>query len=401
MGDKVIKLSRRHSAKDNKKVLESAMRKTDNMKELRESILSMCGLDILDSKNFPVSDPTFSFAAAKKKMKEAVGLSGFPQLARAGVQVAFNNAVMAYADTTYGEWTHTQPSDKMTELYAPLHGISFLQERGPTGKFVESQVAGLDISLENREFGQILSIDQNLLEDDQTGQLAQLAADLAEWTELLKEVYAYGKLASVSGGCTYAGLNVPISETKPSYETNYPWAASTGTLRGGGYNRPTSFGALSQPNIQSGIIALQAMLNLLKLKMVVTPKLLTVSPQKQFDAAVLMQSSLNPTTAASSAGAVGGAYSINPIKSILDVNVSRFVFDNTGSAAGTSTAWYIMDTIKPWFVMQLRDPGSVIMENPESGESFTRKVQRHRLDVRMNADFIDPRFVWQGSDGSA
>src|SRR5581483_3077853 len=114
----------------------------------------------LDSKNFPVSDPTFSFAAAKKKMKEAVGLSGFPQLARAGVQVAFNNAVMAYADTTYGEWTHTQPSDKMTELYAPLHGISFLQERGPTGKFVESQVAGLDISLENREFGQILSIDQ-------------------------------------------------------------------------------------------------------------------------------------------------------------------------------------------------------------------------------------------------
>jgi hypothetical protein len=133
----------------------------------------------------------------------------------------------------------------------------------------------------------------------------------------------------------------------------------------------------------------------------VNPKLLTISPYKQFDAAVLMQSSLNPTAAATSAGAIGGAYAINPIKSILDINVSRFVFDNTGSANGQSSAWYIMDSTKPWFVNQLRDPGSVIMENPESGESFDRKVVRHRLDIRLNMDFIDPRFVWQGSDGSA
>lgn len=393
-----IKLYRRNTKEQNRKVLESAMNKSENTMKLRKEFLSY-GLDITDKAKFPVNDPTFSFKEAKRIMQEAVGISGFPQLARAGVQMAFNNAVMAYTDTTYADWTHTQSSDKATELYAPIHGISFLQERGPNGKFIETQVAGLDISLENREFGQILSIDQNILDDDQTGQLAQLAADLAEWTELLKEVYAYGKLNSVAG-TNYAGLVVPISETKPSYESNYPYATSASPLRGGGFNRPASFGALSQGNIQTGIIQLQAQLNLLGLKMVVNPKGLMISPAKQFDAAVLMQSSLNPSTAASSAGAVGGAYSINPIKSILDIVVSRFVFDNAGSASGNSSAWYIMDTTKPWFVMQLRDPGSVIMENPESGESFTRKVQRHRLDVRMNADFIDPRFLWQGSNGS-
>ena len=382
-------------------MLERAMRNTDNVKELRAGMMESIGLDILNAKDFPVNDPGFSFAKAKKKVREAVGIAGFPQLARAGVQMAFNNAVLAYTDTTYEKWTQMQTSDKDTELYAPLHGISFLQERGPNGKFVETQVAGLDISLKNREFGQILSIDQNLLDDDQTGQLAQLAGDLAEWTELLKEVYCYGKLASISGGCTYAGLTVPVSETKPSNEANYPFASSSAPLIGGGINRPTSFGALSQPNIQTGLIALMAQKNLLGLKMNVNPKLLTLSPQKQFDAAVLMQSSLNSSGASASASTPGGAYSINPIKSILDINVSRFVFDNTGSASGSSTAWYIMDSTKPWFVNQQRDPGSVVMENPESGESFNRKVVRHRLDIRMNVDYIDPRFLWQGSDGSA
>jgi phage major head subunit gpT-like protein len=400
MSDKVKKLYVRNSEEQNRKVLESAMNKTENMVELREAMLRACKLDILDKKAFPVSDPNFSFAAAKKKMREAVGIAGFPQLARAGVQVAFNNAVMAYADTTYAKWVHVINSDKDTELYAPLHGISFLQERGPTGKFVESSVAGLDISLKNREFGQILSIDQNMLADDQTGQLAQLASDLAEWTELLKEVWCYGKLASVSGA-NYAGLSIPSSETKPANEANFPYAGAAAPFVGGGFNKPASFGALTQPNIQAGHIALLAQKNLLGLKMAVNPKLLTVSPYYQFDSMILMQSTLNPSTTPSAAQAVGGAYSVNPIKSLYEVNVSRFIFDNTGNANGNAKAWHLMDNSKPWFVLQLRQPGSVVQENPESGESFDRKVVRHRLDIRMNADIIDPRFMWQGSDGSA
>lgn len=407
MSEKATKLTVRNTADQNKKVLERAMRSTDNMKALRESCRSAFGIDVLDKASFPVADPTFSLGKMKQKLvreaaagrlRETAVATGFPQLLRAGVQVAFNSLVETYTDTTYEKWVHAMPSKMDTELYAPLHGISFLSERGPTEAFSETSIKALDLKLKNKEFGQILAIDQNLLDDDQTGQLQQLAGDLAEWTKLLFEVYCYGKLASLATS-QYAGLTIPVSETKPSYETNYPWTKTAAPFTGGGFNQATA-GALTQPNIQAGINALYNQKNLLGFKMVVKPKLLTISPFYQFDAAVLMRSTLN-ASGATAAGVVGGAYSINPLQAILDINVSRYQFDNLGSADGLSKAWHIMDDTKPWFVLQLRDPGSVLMENPESGESFNRKVQRHRLDIRANADFIEPRFVWQGSDGSA
>lgn len=404
MGDRARKLTIRNTAEQNQKVLEAAQRGTDNLKELRESCKASFGIDILDSKVFPADNPNFSVKAMKEKlratMREAATGSSWPQLLRAGVQVAFNGLVKAYTDTTYEKWVHMVNSDKATELYAPLHGISFIAERGPQEKFAETQIAGLDLSLNNREYGQILAIDQNLLDDDQTGQLQQLVGDLAEWTKLLFEVLAYGKLASVSGA-SYSGLSIPQCETKPSYEASgYPWLAPASPFVGGGSNRPATFTALTKAGIEAGINQLLVQKNLLGLIMQVKPGLLTVSPQNQFDAMVLMKSTMNPSTASSAAGDTGGAFSVNPIQTALEVNVSRYVFNNSGAANGLSKAWYIMDKSKPWFVGQLRDPGSVVMENPESGESFNRKVVRHRLDVRCNFDFIEPRFAYEGNDGS-
>jgi len=398
MADNVRKLTTRNTAEQNRKVLTSSMQKTENFKELRESVRKSCGgLDITDKTNFPVHSPNFSLGEMKKKMvREAISGSGFPQLMRAGVQVAFNNLVEQYTGTVYNEWAHVISSDKFTELYAPLHGLSFLSERGPLQKFSEAQVAGLDLKLNNREFGEILAIDQNLLDDDQTGQLQQLVGDLAEWSELLKEVWCYGKLASLTNA-NYAGLSVPASETYAA-----PYAVSTAPFTGGGYNRPAAFGALNQANIQSGIEALMVQKNLLGLIMNVKAQGLMIGPINRFTAAILMQSTNNGSVPSASPGDAGGVFSINPIQSILKIVESRYMFDaTTGQANGLSTAWSIVDMTKPWFVVQLRDPGSVIMENPESGESFNRKVQRHRLDIRMNADFIDPRFTWQGSDGTA
>jgi hypothetical protein len=235
--------------------------------------------------------------------------------------------------------------------------------------------------------------------------MAQLAGHLAEYVELLKEVYCYGKLASVAN-MNYAGLSIPVSETNPGtgagYAT-YPWAASSGAFPGGGYNKPTSFSQLSQAGIQSGLESLMVQKNLLGLIMAVKPRKLLISPINQFNAMILMQSTLNPSmssTATGDIGKVGGISSVNPITSILDPVVSRYLFNNSGVTTGLSQAWYIVDASKPFFVLQLRDPGSVIMENPESGESFNRDVIRHRLKVRLNADWIDPRFAWQGDDGS-
>jgi hypothetical protein len=207
-------------------------------------------------------------------------------------------------------------------------------------------------------------------------------------------VYCYGKLASVAGA-KYAGITVPVSETKPADEATYPWSTA---LIGGGKTRPVAYGALNQGNIQNGIIALMNQLNLLGLKMSVNPKRLLISPHYRFDAAVLLNSGWYPTGAAS--GTTGSVGAINPLQGILDLTSSRFMFDQSGSVNASSKAWYIVDDSKPFFVCQVHTPAEVQLENPASGQSFDRDIVRFKLRVVANADFIDPRFAWQGSNGS-
>ncbi len=76
------------------------------------------------------------------------------------------------------------------------------------------------------------------------------------------------------------------------------------------------------------------------------------------------------------------------------------MFNQLGSVNSDSKAWYITDSTKPWFVLQMREAASVSQENPLAGESFDRDILRWKMRVRLNADFIDPRFAWQGSDGT-
>lgn len=397
MSDTVNKLHRRNTAEQNKKMIEKAVWGSPEMRELRESTKAQFKVDMKDEKNFPVGSPDFSWKSFKEKaFREGISASTFPQLLRAGVQTVVNN-LYSTVDSTYEEWAHVVPSQKDTELYAPLHGLTFLSEVGPGQKFIESNVQGLDIKLKNRKFGELFPVERELIEDDQTGQMIQMASLMAEYAKLAIEVYCYGKLASVSG-MAYSNLTIPTSETKPADESSYPWSTS---LQGGGATRPNAYGALSQANIQSGIIALMNQKNLLGLKMLVKPDTIIISPAKRFDLSVLLNSAYYPSGAAA-AGNVGGAFAINPIYNVLAKPVvSRFVFKNDGTVNGDSTAWYLCDGSKPAFVAQIREAASVSQENPQSGESFDRDVLRWKLRLRFNADFIDPRFFWQGSDGTA
>jgi hypothetical protein len=193
----------------------------------------------------------------------------------------------------------------------------------------------------------------------------------------------------------YANMSVPVSETQPSEESSYPWSTS---LVGGGSNRPASYGALNQANIQAGFIGLMNQKNKLGLKMSVQPDAIIASPHYKYDLAVLLHSGYYPTGA--TAGATGGAFSINPIEGIANPIISRFVFDNSGSVNNDSKAWYVLDSKVPAFIAQIREAAVVELENPASGMSFDRDVIRFKVRIRANADFIDPRFFWQGSDGS-
>lgn len=381
------------------------------IKSFRESTMRKHGFDLADRKEFPVSDNRFSWkkvanrmghGSVESAMREADSATSFTQVLRAGIQQLVNNSYET-VPTTFESWTSTVNSERDTELYAPLHGISFMREVGKQELFSESYAAGLDIKLVNRKYGEIFAVERELLEDDQTGQFAKQSGLLGEYAKLAWEVIAYAKLAGTfTGGvkANYAGLVIPPTETQPSNESNYPYAQSSAPFVGGGYNRPASFTVLNQAGIQAGFIGLMNQRNLLGLLMNVDPKRLLISPADRFNAAILLNSSFYPSVPSGTAGATGATFAINPIESIAALTVSRFMFDNTAVINGQSRAWYLIDDSKPCFVMQIRESASVIQEAPNSGESFNRDIIRFRLVMRGNGDWIDPRFCWQGNNGS-
>jgi len=391
----------------NAKVIKNVLMESAEIRKDRAQYTKLMGFDPLTEEGrvkLPVMEAGFSWSKVQEKLQEADSGSSFTQFLRAGIQ-SITNAMYEAVDVSYDDWVTVVQSDKDTELYAPNHGVAFPRQVGEQMKYPEVGAAALDIKLKNYKYGSIYAVTDELLADDQTGSFQRQAAMMGEYMKLLTEVLVMGKLASDPQGAQYLDYLVPPSETKPDYEANYPFAQSSAPFRGGGFNRPVTYGLLTQANIQAGNIALMNQKNLQGIKMQVSPKRLLIGPDLSFDAAVLMNSAYYPSGAAA-AGAVGGAFAVNPIKGLLDITVSRFMAkEETGAGLpasfnGDSKAWYIMDDSKPWFVLQIREAVSVIQESPNAGQSFEQDVKRFKTRGRMNADFIDPRFVWRGNNGT-
>lgn len=381
----------------NEKVIDRALINSPEIKAFRENMKHHHGFDpFTETERFPVLKEGFSWNALRKKLelREADASSTFTQFLRAGIQTITNGMYKA-TPTTYEDWVTVVPSSKDTELYAPNHGVAFPRQVGPSEVYPEVGAAALNLQLKNLKFGDIYAIEKELLDDDQSGTFQQQAGLMGEYMKVIAEVLCYGKLASVSN-MQYIDYKIPTSETKPADESAYPWSTS---LQGGGRNRPDSYDIIDQAGIQNAKTGLMNQKNLQGIKMMVNPSRIILGPNQQFDAAVLLNSAYYPS-GAQSAGVPGGAFAINPIKGIADLTVSRFVFKNDGTVNGDSKAWYLVDDSKAWFVLQMREAVTIEQEAPNSGASFNLDHYRFKARCRMNADFIDPRFAWQGNDGS-
>jgi hypothetical protein len=379
----------------NLKVIQKHLVENKEIKTLRETMMKRFGVDpITDEKLFPFKEGRVDMQALKVKLEEADSGSAFPQFLRAGL----NQIVLGMYEatpTTWQEWVTAVATDKDTEIFAPNHGVAFPREVGRGEKYPEVGMAALDIELKMKKFGALHATEMEFSMDDKSGSLMQQQGLMGEYLAILKEVYIMGKLASVSG-MKFQDLIIPVSETKPSSESSYPWSQA---FVGGGANKPASYGALNQANIQAGIIALMNQKNLQGIKMLVNPDKLIIGPQYKFDAAVLMNSAFYPSGAAA-AGSVGGAFSVNELKGLLDIVVSRYMFKQDGTVNGDSKAWYLVDSKRPFFVCCERTPVAVEVEAPNTGAHFEQDLYRAKAHTRFNADFLDPRFAWQGNDGS-
>lgn len=374
----------------------------DEVKALRESCKTRYGIDpMTDTEKFPVMKESFSWKSFRRELegqlKEADSGTAFTQFLVAGL---LQNVIGMYnmAKTSYADWVTVTPTNLKETPVAPLHGLSFPREVGEQMPYPVSGVAALSLKFVARKYGTMYEVTKELLEDDQSGQFKQQTGMLGEYLNLLTEVLVYGRLSSVVGA-SYAGFVPGATETKPSNEAVYPWAPATTPFVGGGYNRPASFGAFTDANLKTAIQSLMIQKNLLGIQLPVQANRILISPLYQFDAAVILNSAYYPA-GAQAAGVTGGAFSINPLKGLADVSISQFMPSSSGVIGGLSSAWYVVDDSKPWFQLVVRAPVSLEQENPMAGQSFERDIYRFKANTRCIADFVDPRFAWQGSNGS-
>ena len=306
-----------------------------------------------------------------RKLSEAVAETQLPQLLRFGVQNFLFDGYAA-VPTIYPDLVRVVQSGGAEELYAPLYGVELPQTIAPGQEFGDSRLQGLDVHVPNQKKGRMLSVERELVDDDRTGQIVTRAGQLGERMR-------------------YAEENDVIQ------------ALLNGTYTTAIGNTPASPGQLAQAGIQAADIALEEMVDPLGNKMLVLPDTILVSSADKFNAAQLLQSSLQPsvpgaagqTASTASSGTTGWTMTINPLQGLYALKVSRFMPTATG-LDGTHGAWCLMETKKP-LVFQDREALEVQQEATNAGSSFERDIYRYRARRRYAAALIESRYVYRGN----
>jgi hypothetical protein len=359
----------------------------------RQSVIRSCQID---PGQIDWHDPDFSIGKLReamfRRMREAVAESSFPQLLRAGVQQFMFDAYQT-VPTIFQDLVRVVSSNKYEELYAPLYNSELPVEVLPGEAFPDSRIVGLDVHVRNRKFGRLLAFQRELVDDDQTGQISQRAANLGQMMRYIEELEVIRAI-------------VEAVDTFNKVET-------TGYTEAIG-NTPKTPGALSQAALEEADIALQNMVDPLGNFMLVMPDTVLVSPSDKFNLLKLLNSTLQPsvpgaageTISNAKGGTTGWTMTWNPLQGEYTAKVSRFVPGKSTSLGGpglkgpgldkANGAWFLMETKKS-VVFQDREGLEIIQENPAGGAAFQFDEYRYRIRRRFNAKTIDTRFIWRGN----
>ena len=328
------------------------------------------------------------------KLREANAEGALQQFLRAQINT-ITNGYYQLVETVHESIYQVVPSKMFQELYAPMYRGDVPRQvvRGQT--YPEGRVVGEDIQLRNRKFGIIYPFERERWEDDQSGMIAQRSADGGEQMRILKDAWAFQKFIGTAGA--YGDDPIPATETTPSDETNWPFTNSSAPFVGGGYNAPTSYGAMTPALIQAGDLALMQQLDKLGNKMLVNTNTLLVGTSNKFTGRTLLNSEWYPTTTSVKVGGgagtdstIGTNYAKNVMEGLYNLVVSRFL---------PVKSWAIGESGKG-LVFQQRTPLEVTQENPQSGPAFSADEFRFKVRERWNCDWIEPRFWWLGNDGT-
>lgn len=312
-----------------------------------------------------------------RRLREAVAETAFGQLLRYGVQHYLFDAYQSIA--TVMEAVYEQrPSSNRQEWYAPLYGAEVPEDVEAGGRFSDSRIRGLDVMVVNKKVGRMLSVERELVDDDQTGQIVTRATRLGErmrYKEELDAVTALVNAKDFSTGVAATGYTTAIG------------------------NKGTA-GVISQPLLEAAAIALRKMKDPLDNFMLVDPDTVLGGPDVEIPLYKLLNSIYQPsipgtapeTASTAVSGQVGWTLTANWLRGRYTPVISTFFAHPT--IAG-SDYWFVLQA-KRGAVVQNRDPLEVVQENPLSGQAFEYDSYRYRVRRRYKHAVIEPRFIFQG-----
>lgn len=340
-------------------------------------------------------DPDFSVnklrEALSRRLREAAAESGFPQLLRAGVQQFMFDAYQT-VPTIFQDLVRVTSSNKYEELYAPLYNSELPVEVLPGEAFPDSRIIGLDVHVRNRKFGRLLAFQRELVDDDQTGQISQRAANLGQMMRYIEELQV---------------MLAVVEAENPQVANGKGYTTALG-------NTPAVPGGVSQLGLEEADIALQNMVDPLGNFMLVMPDTVLVSPSDKFTILKLLNSTLQPsvpgaagqTANTATSGGTGWTMTINPLQGEYTAKITRFLPGKTAGLGGpglkgpgldgANGAWFLMETKKS-IVFQDREGLEIIQENPQGGAAFQFDEYRYRIRRRFATKVIDPRFIYRGN----
>ncbi len=333
-------------------------------KNLCEAIKKASGGKI-DPSLIEWQSPSFKWTGLENLTQErfmeagANSSTSLAQLTRYGIQQFMLDS---YRDVkvVYPDLVDMRTSGSRQEYYAPLYAGDTPVEVVEKTPFDDSRIEGLDTLLVNKKVGKIISIQRELFEDDQTGQVAKQPSSIGKRMRYKEEFDTMGAIR----GATY---NTTIGN---SFASNQ---------------------ALTQGKLEDADVALYNMLDPKGNRMAVEPSVLLVSPADKFNAGKLLNSALQPSVPSSDAGgagagATGWTMTQNPLQGLYELKVSRFL------GAGD---WFLMEP-KTSIPFQNRRPLEVVQENPQSGKSFDMEVFRWKVSRRYAVTVIESRYIFAG-----
>lgn len=370
------------------KLMESLQRTLEN------APLAKLGMSVADLRETMIH-PEFSIQdfytnilkeACDGNLKETAEAT-FGQLLRVGVQaIASDYFMWAGNDTVFQDLVQESPSNKYAEFYAPMYGGQLPKPVERSGRYASSYFKGTDSMIINLKFGRLYEFEQELWEDDKTGQIRQRAQQIGEGMRIVQEMWALARLTGEAQ--TYAeDITVPAPQVLTTvYDPNLFGVGEGNTAQSLNVR-------LSQPALEEASIAMMKARDPLKNRILAKMDTLVTSIDDMFVGAKLINSTLQPSVpgAATQAlagntvatglagGTTGFVNTINPLYGLYKLKVARYL---------PKYHWYLGQA-KKGLVFQNREPLSIVQENPAAGESFARDVLVFRSKARWEIDWIE------------